>query len=144
MSQRTTIDDLLAGARARLERLTPAETFASVRDGAVLVDIRSQDQRREQGVVPGSLWFPRNVLEWRVDPASGVGHPATADPATRIVVMCASGYQSSLAAVSLHEIGFAHATDVIDGFDGWRDAALPVEPFDEVRHAYDNERVVDP
>jgi rhodanese-related sulfurtransferase len=141
MSQRTTIDDLLAGARARLERLTPEETVTAVREGAVLVDIRSQDQRREQGAVPGALWFPRNVLEWRVDPASGVGHPATEDPGTRIVVLCASGYQSSLAATSLHRIGFARATDVIGGFEAWREAGLPVEPFDEVRHAYDNEPV---
>jgi rhodanese-related sulfurtransferase len=144
VSERTTIEDLLTAARTRLQRLTPSEAFAALRDGAVLIDIRSQDQRREQGVVPGSLWFPRNVLEWRVDPASGVGHPATADPDTRVIVMCAAGYQSSLAAVSLHEIGFARATDTIDGFDGWREAGLPVEPFDEVRHAYDNWPIVDP
>ena len=139
MTERTTIDDLLAAARSRLQRLSAPETLEAMRDGAELVDIRSQDQRREQGVVPGALWFPRNVLEWRIDPASGVGHPATADPGTRIVVLCAEGYQSSLAAVSLHEIGFLRATDTIDGFDGWRAAGLPIEPFDEARHACDNE-----
>ena len=90
-------------------------------------------------MVPGSLWFPRNVLEWRVDPASGVGHPATADPATQVVVMCAEGYQSSLAAVSLQQLGFAAATDLVGGFEAWREAGLPVEAHDEVRHAYDND-----
>ena len=138
MTERTTIDDLLAAARARLQRLSAPEAHEAMGDGAVLVDIRSQDQRRVQGVIPGSLWFPRNVLEWRIDPASGVGHPATEDPDTRVVLMCFEGYQSSLAAVTLQQIGFERATDAIGGFVAWRDAGLPVEPFDEARHGYDN------
>ena len=138
MTERTTIDDLLAAARGRLRRLSAPETYEAMGDGAVLVDIRSQDQRRAQGVIPGSLWFPRNVLEWRIDPASGVGHPATSDPETHVVLMCFEGYQSSLAAVALHEIGFDRATDAIGGFAAWREAGLPIEPFDETRHAYDN------
>jgi rhodanese-related sulfurtransferase len=135
MSGRTTIDDMLASARARLERLSPREALAAMRDGAVLVDIRAQDQRREDGVVPGALWFPRNVLEWRVDPASPNSHPAVRDPETLLVLLCAQGFQTSLAAATLHDLGFARATDVVDGFEGWRAAGLPIEPFDEARDA---------
>jgi rhodanese-related sulfurtransferase len=134
-TERTTIDDLLAAARARLERLSAPEAHAAMADGAVLVDIRSQDQRRADGVVPGARWFPRNVLEWRVDPASPNSHAAVNDPGRWIVLLCAQGFQTSLAAATLHDLGFARATDVVDGFDGWRAAGLPIEPFDEARDA---------
>ena len=105
-----------------------------MRQGAVLVDIRSQDQRRAAGVVPGSYWFPRNVLEWRVDPASSAAHPAVCDPHRRLILLCAQGYQTSLAAVVLQDLGFERATDVIDGFEGWVASGMPVEPFDPARH----------
>ena len=140
---RKTIDDLLAEARSRLERVTAAEAFEAVQDGAVIVDIRPQEQRRRTGVVPGALYFPRNHLEWRIDPTSEWAHPAVSDPETRIVLMCNEGYATSLAAVTLLEMGFRQATDMIDGFDGWRAAGLPIEPFDEVRHAYDREWTTD-
>ena len=100
MTGRTTIDDLLAAARARLERLSPLAAHAAMRRGAVLVDIRSQDQRRADGVVPGAHWFPRNVLEWRVDPASPNSHPAVSDPEALIVLLCGQGFQTSLAAAT--------------------------------------------
>jgi rhodanese-related sulfurtransferase len=134
---RRTIDDVLADARARLRRLSASEAAAAVREGAVIVDIRPQEQRRITGVVPGSLWFPRNHLEWRVDPSSEWAHPAVSDPDMQIVLMCNEGYATSLAAVTLLDMGFSRATDMVDGFDGWRAAGLPIEPFDEVRHAYD-------
>ena len=136
---RKTIDDLLDEARARLERVTATQAFEETQQGAVIVDIRPQEQRRRTGVVPGALYFPRNHLEWRIDPTSEWAHPAVSDPRTRIVLMCNEGYATSLAAVTLHDMGFARATDMIDGFDGWRAAGLPIEPFDEVRHAYDQE-----
>lgn len=133
MTGRTTIDDLLAAARARLERLSPLAAHTAMRRGAVLVDIRSQDQRRADGVVPGAHWFPRNVLEWRVDPASPNSHPAVSDPEALIVLLCGQGFQTSLAAATLQDLGFARATDVVDGFEGWRAAGLPIEPFDASR-----------
>jgi rhodanese-related sulfurtransferase len=132
---RTTIDELLAAARARLDRLSASEAYDAMRAGAVLVDIRSQDQRRADGVVPGALWFPRNVLEWRVDPASPNSHPSVSDPESLLVLMCAQGFQTSLAAATLHDLGFRRATDLIDGFEGWRAEGLPIEPFDESRDA---------
>ena len=63
-------DELLEEARSRLRRLDAAEAHAAMADGALLVDIRSDSQRARDGVVPGALLIPRNVLEWRCDPAS--------------------------------------------------------------------------
>ena len=62
------IDELLEQARARLTRVDPAAARAAIDAGAVLVDIRAESQRARDGVVPGSVFIARNVLEWRCDP----------------------------------------------------------------------------
>ena len=123
-----TADDLLAEARRGLERLDPPAAASAVAAGAVLVDIRSELQRERDGVVPGSVFFPRNVLEWRCDPASPARDERVCDTSLRLVVMCDEGYQSSLAVANLKRLGFEHATDLAGGFQAWRDAGLPVSP----------------
>ena len=65
-----TVDQLLEEARSRLHRLDAAEARGAMEDGALLVDIRLESQRARDGVVPDALFIPRNVLEWRCDPAS--------------------------------------------------------------------------
>jgi rhodanese-related sulfurtransferase len=127
VSQALTIEELLAEARSGLERLAPAEAASAVAAGAVLVDIRSELQRERDGVVPGSLFFPRNVLEWRCDPESPARDERVCDRRNRLIVMCDEGYQSSLAAANLRRLGFEHATDLAGGFQAWRAAGLPVD-----------------
>jgi rhodanese-related sulfurtransferase len=126
-SRRTTIADMLAAARARLARLGPAEAQAAVDDGALLVDIRSELQRGRDGVIPGAIHHPRNVLEWRMDPDSGASDERVGGLDRRVIVCCDEGYQSSLAAVALQDLGFENATDLDGGFQAWRAAGLPVE-----------------
>ena len=118
---------MLAAARERLDRVHPADAAAAVERGAVLVDIRSEDQRRADGVIPGALFYPRNVLEWRVDPASDVRDPMLGeDLGLRLILVCHEGFQSSLAAATLQDLGFSRATDLIGGFRGWKASGLPV------------------
>jgi rhodanese-related sulfurtransferase len=126
-----TVDDLLAAARARLDRLDPEEARAALDDGAVLIDIRADSQRAEDGVVPEARFVPRNVLEWRLDPASDHRDPELADPDSQVILMCNEGYQSSLAASTLHELGITRATDLDGGFQAWRAAGLPVKAWSE-------------
>jgi rhodanese-related sulfurtransferase len=121
-----TADDLLAEARRGLSRLEPAEAASAVSAGAVLVDVRSERQRERDGTVPGSVWFPRNVLEWRCDPASPARDERVSDLRRRLIVMCDEGYQSSLAAANLQRLGHEHATDLAGGFQAWCAAGLPV------------------
>jgi rhodanese-related sulfurtransferase/2-polyprenyl-3-methyl-5-hydroxy-6-metoxy-1,4-benzoquinol methylase len=125
-SGRRTIDDLLRDARSRLERLSPEEALAAARRDGLIVDIRSERQRAEQGLVPGAHFVPRNVLEWRADPSSAHRDERLCGVRGALVLMCAQGYQSSLAAATLRELGVAGATDMIGGFEGWRAAGLPV------------------
>jgi rhodanese-related sulfurtransferase len=125
---RTTINDLLDAARERLDRLRPADALDAVQRGAVLVDIRSETQREADGLIPGARFCPRNVLEWRVDPASGHADPSLGgDVDAWLVLVCNEGYQSSLAAATLQDLGFARATDLEGGFQAWQAAGLPVD-----------------
>jgi rhodanese-related sulfurtransferase len=117
------IDDLLAEARSRIIRYTPAEARAA---DIVLVDLRSHDERERDGVIPGSIHVPRSVLEWRCDPGSGWSNPNVADRSLPLVLVCAHGYSSSFAAAALVELGFERAGDLAGGFEAWRDAGLPV------------------
>jgi rhodanese-related sulfurtransferase len=131
---RKTIDDLLREARSRLDRLGPEETLAAQQAGALVIDTRSTDERRRDGVIPGSIHVPRSVLEWRVDPeaAPEFRNPHVHGLEQRLVLVCAHGESSSLAAATLQELGFAGATDLDGGFVAWRDAGLPVHPAPDV------------
>lgn len=122
------IEDLLAIARSKLQRVTAAEAPAAIEAGALLLDIRADFQRDLDGVVPGAVFIPRNVVEWRCDPASRWRDARVSDPRRRLIVMCHEGYQSSLVAATLQELGLPHATDLVGGFGAWQAAGLPVEP----------------
>lgn len=121
-----TIDQILAEARARLDRLDPAAARRARADGAVLVDIRPVAQRLASGQIPGALVVERNVLEWRFDPASDARLPVADRYDLPVVVYCEEGYTSSLAAASLQELGLFRATDLVGGIAAWRAAGLPV------------------
>jgi rhodanese-related sulfurtransferase len=122
-----TAGDLLAEARALLPyRPSPAEARAAQADGALLVDIRGDDQRRAEGLIPGAVLLARNVLEWRCDPASPWRDAAIRNRDQVIIVVCQEGFQSSLAAAALQRLGLRHATDLDGGFAAWREAGLPV------------------
>jgi rhodanese-related sulfurtransferase len=126
MRERQTIGDLLAAARARIDRLTPGAAHRAVTDGALLVDTRSGDDRRALGVIPGSVHVPLSVLFWRLDPSSGYDDPALSDLQRPVILVCTHGYSSSLAAATLRDLGFASVADVIGGFEAWAAAGLPV------------------
>ncbi|HTT50173.1 MAG TPA: rhodanese-like domain-containing protein [Streptosporangiaceae bacterium] len=120
-----TIDELLGAARARLNRLSPAQAQAAVRAGALLVDIRPAAQRAAEGEVPGAVIIERNVLEWRLDPASDARLPEAGSYGLAVIVMCSQGYTSSLAAAALQDLGLDGATDLAGGFQAWAAAGLP-------------------
>jgi len=122
----TTVDELLAAARARLDRVDPHRAAALVEDGAVLVDTRPQWQRAEEGSFRDAVVIERNHLEWRLDPTSDARIPQAVDHDVVWIVACSEGYSSSLAAASLHDLGLHNATDLDGGFRGWKAAKLPV------------------
>ena len=120
------VEQLLEEARARLRRLSPAEAADAQAAGALVVDIRPAAQREREGEMPGARVIERNVLEWRLDPASADRIPDVTGHDQVVVVVCSEGYSSSLAAAALQDLGFRHATDLAGGFQAWKAAGLPV------------------
>ena len=121
------VDQLLVRARERLVRVDAARAAEELAAGALLIDIRPADQRAAQGDIPGATVIDRNALEWRLDPSSPWHVASVGDHDTRIILICAEGFQSSLAAANLQEMGLVNATDVIGGFESWAAAGLPVQ-----------------
>jgi MFS family permease len=131
--RRRTAAELVADARRRIApRFEPQEARQAMSRGAVLVDLRSEDERRRTGVIPGSVHIPRSVLEWRVDPDSGYANPHLGGLERELILFCADGFSSSLAAASIRELGCTKATDLVGGFTAWKAAGFPVRALDEV------------
>ena len=125
MSAPRTIAEVLAAARAQLDRLTPDQAYRASTSGAVVVDIRPAAQRAAEGELPGALVIERNVLEWRLDPSSDA-RLEIAEHDLPVIVLCSEGYTSSLAAAALQELGVWRATDVVGGYAAWRQSGVPL------------------
>jgi rhodanese-related sulfurtransferase len=126
VTDQSAIDQLLAKARAGLDRVEPEHLAAEEAAGAILVDIRPVEQRQRDGELPGAIVIDRNVLEWRLDPTSPNRLPVATEADIRYVVVCNEGYSSSLAAATLRELGLNRATDLVGGFQA-------LEKLDRVR-----------
>ncbi|HEX4724324.1 MAG TPA: rhodanese-like domain-containing protein [Pseudonocardiaceae bacterium] len=121
------VDELLAAARAELDRVTPEQADRLRTAGALFVDIRPHANRLAEGEIPGSVPVERIVLEWRLDPRGEHRLPGLTED-TPVVVLCNEGYASSLAARDVRRLGMRSVTDLVGGFRAWRTAGLPVQP----------------
>jgi rhodanese-related sulfurtransferase len=122
----SSLDDVLAAARTGPPRLTPVQALDAVHRGALLVDTRTDAQRRQQGDLPGAVVVDRTVLEWRLDPRSPWRIPEATDLDREVVVVCRQGFSSSIAAAALRALGLHRATDLEGGVEAWLAAGLPV------------------
>jgi rhodanese-related sulfurtransferase len=110
------IDEVLADVRRQLPHRPTADEVPALRArGALLVDIRPVEQRTRDGELEGAVVVDRNVLEWRLDPTSPHRIPEVTGLDQEVVVVCNEGYASSLAALSLQQLGFRRATDLDGG-----------------------------
>ena len=109
--------DLLAAARARLDRLQPHELAAAVAAGARVVDIRPAAQRALHGELPGARLVELTVLPWRLDPASPSRLEEATASDTHWIILCQQGFSSSVAAAGLREAGLVRATDLAGGYE---------------------------
>lgn len=121
-----TVDELLTRVRDRIERVEPVEAWRRQNEGALLVDTRPAEQRDRDGEVPGAVVIDRNVLEWRLDPASPDRLPVVTGYDLEVLVLCNEGYSSSLVADTLRTLGLTRTVDVIGGFVAWAASGLPI------------------
>ena len=125
-----TVEQLLWEARALLPyRCTPAQVANEINAGTLVIDIRGDEQQRQDGLIAGAMIIRRNVLEWRCDPVSSWRHPSVTDHRQKIILFCNEGYQSVLAAANLQLLGLTFAADMEGGFTGWKSAGLPTKPY---------------
>ena len=118
------VDDLLATARAKLDRISAADVPAAIERGAVLVDIRPAALRAEEGEVGRAVVIERNYLEWRCDPTSDARIPEATGDDVEWLILCSEGYTSSLAAAALVDLGLHRATDVAGGYQALKSAGV--------------------
>jgi rhodanese-related sulfurtransferase len=119
-SDTSAVARLLAEARRHLDRVVPEGLDEECHAGALVVDIRPESNRRDEGELPGSVVIDRNVLEWRLDPTSPDRIEQADRHDLRIILVCNEGYASSLAAESLRRMGLFRATDLEGGYRAWR------------------------
>lgn len=112
------IDQLLEAARTRIQRVEVADLAGEVAAGALVVDLRPEINRRQEGELPGAVVVDRLVLEWRLDPTHP-SHLPNAYAGRRVILVCNEGYASSLAAADLVRLGIADATDLVGGYRAW-------------------------
>lgn len=114
----TTVDELLERARAKLDRVSVDRLEPEMVAGALVVDIRPSEQRDKDGDLPGAVVIDRNVLEWRLAPSSKWRSIEVTED-QKVIIVCNDGYQSSLAAANLQELGVTKATDLEGGYQAY-------------------------
>jgi rhodanese-related sulfurtransferase len=127
MSEAKSAAQMVGEAKGQVENLTPAQVAAEVEaGGAVLIDIREDDERLQSGTIPNALRAPRGMLEFWADPTSPY-HREEFDPARRTVLYCASGGRSALAADTLQRMGYRNVAHLDGGIKAWKEGGNPVE-----------------
>jgi rhodanese-related sulfurtransferase len=116
---------LVAEARARVDSLSVEQVAAEMAGGGVvLLDVREPAELTEQGRIPGSLWVPRGILEFRADPTSP-HHEMGLEPERRVILHSAGGARSALAAASLQAMGYVRVGHLDGGVAAWKRAGRP-------------------
>jgi rhodanese-related sulfurtransferase len=93
--------------------------------GALLVDLREPVERAQHGIISGAVSAPRGMLEFWADPTSSYHRPEF-DPGRRLVLHCASGGRSALAADTLRRMGYRNVAHLDGGLNAWKAAGRQV------------------
>jgi sulfur-carrier protein adenylyltransferase/sulfurtransferase len=107
--------------KTQVEEVDPAQVSEHLGNGIVLVDVREANEW-DAGHIPGATHVPRGYLESRIEGAIG------SDRSQRVVLYCASGQRSALAAHTLqHELGYENVASMTGGITLWKDRGYQVE-----------------
>lgn len=122
-----TVADMVGEARARIQSLTVEEAAQEIESGAALVvDIREEAERASTGAIAGAVPAPRGLLEFFADPESPY-HRDEFRFDRRIVLHCASGGRSALAAATLQDMGYENVAHMDGGVKAWGESGRPLE-----------------
>ena len=116
--------EMVAAAKGRVENLDPDAVQRELEGGdAVLIDVREPEEAANERI-PGAVNVPRGMLEFRADPTSPY-HQEPLDPARRVILHCASGGRSALAAAALQDMGYGDVAHLDGGISAWKEAGKP-------------------
>ena len=119
--------DLVKEAKAQVENLTPEQVAQEIEGGdTMLVDLREPQERETTGVIPGATSAPRGMLEFYADPDLPYHRPEF-ERDRRIILHCASGGRSALAAQTLQQMGYTNVAHLDGGIKKWAEEGRPVE-----------------
>jgi rhodanese-related sulfurtransferase len=121
-----TAKDLVREARQQVDNLSAEEVAKEMDRGCVLVDLRDTDERRRDGSIAGAIHVPRGMLEFLADPESP-SHRAELGRDKRVVLYCASGGRSALAASTLKGMGYQDVAHLDGGFKAWKKEGKAVQ-----------------
>jgi sulfur-carrier protein adenylyltransferase/sulfurtransferase len=106
--------------KSQVDEVDPSEVRELLDEGVAIVDVRETEEFAA-GHLPGAKHVPRGYLESRID-------GAVPDRSQRVILYCASGNRSALAAHTLeHELGFEHVESMTGGYTLWKDRGYPVD-----------------
>jgi rhodanese-related sulfurtransferase len=127
--------DMVAEARATIEELTVDELAGELASpNVVLVDLRETDELAVAGSIPRAVHVPRGTLEFQADPASRYHNPALR-PERRVILLCATGARSALAAATLARMGYHDVAHLDGGIDAWIESGRPTRRDEDVRQS---------
>ncbi len=117
--------EMVTEAKQHVENLTPKQVQQEVSNGATLIDVRDADELKQNGKISGSVNASRGMLEFYADESLPY-HKPEFDKNKRIILHCASGNRSALAAVTLRQMGYENLAHLDGGFKAWKDSGMPV------------------
>lgn len=118
--------EMVKDAKTRVTNLTVVQVAAELAKGStVLIDLREPEERVQNGAIPGAISAPRGMLEFYADPTSPYHRPEF-DPNHRLILYCASGGRSALAADVLQQMGYSNIAHLEGGFKAWKEAGQPL------------------
>jgi rhodanese-related sulfurtransferase len=113
-----TLESLLVKANNQIKRLSYEETVTKIqKSNHVIIDVREESEVAFSGLIKNAINIPRGIIEFKLKPDS-LDNPIQIDSDTNILLYCAAGFRSALAAKALEDSGFKNVYN-IGGYGEW-------------------------
>ena len=126
--QTKTLEDLLNEANELIPRLSYEETIKKINnEDSIIIDVREESEVFNQGIIKDAVHIPRGLLEFKLH-LNSADNPFKINEDTNLLVYCAGGFRSALAAKTLLDLGFKNVFN-IGGFKEWIDSGGEIQPI---------------
>ena len=123
----TSSAELVSNALKEIKTITPDEAYLKIIEGkSNLIDIRDIRELQKEGRVEGAHHIPRGMLEFWLDPESAYFKEGKLNQDKEIILFCAGGLRSALAAKSLQDMGFEKISHIEGGFGALKQSKFKI------------------